>query len=550
MIQLEDNNYLIMGMTFSNGISIYNQIGYKNLFEQIITVNTIEEDENLSEDEKVKLVDILNSGKYSPFQKRIMIMRTLDREKEFSSKIGLILKERPSKMEMVKKIMLVFRDHYTKNDILKKKFGEVLTSVETVRDMIKEIDEDFWKSPYNEDGSIKKVLETSNGSGVFLWMVIYKFMVGLESHFPDENERYKFIVENIVYACELQKSKMFNWLCIADIYDEFDLNVYCGSFLEEGFDNHMKDIWGLKPGDFSLVLSNPPYQLMDGGAGASAKPIYNLFTEKACKISKKVLFITPSRWFVGGKGLDSFRRFMMNSNKLKTITHFDDASRIFGKSVEIKGGVSYFLFDNDYKSDICIINKECVNLSKFDIVLKNSKSISLVNKLSIYDNISTISNSRSYFGISTNFSDVSDNKLDNNYSICYFSRLKGFKKWIDRKHLSNLNNDWRVCTPRAAGSTGSLNKFGNLFIIGPDEHLSDSYISFRVKDREEGESMVSYLKTNFVNLLLSLRKIDHTVKPDTCRWIPIVPFDREWTDEKLFEYFNLTEDEQKLILNK
>jgi hypothetical protein len=38
------------------------------------------------------------------------------------------------------------------------------------------------------------------------------------------------------------------------------------------------------------------------------------------------------------------------------------------------------------------------------------------------------------------------------------------------------------------------------------------------------------------------------MKPDTLKWIPMVPFDREWTDGKLFEYFNLSEEEQKLIL--
>ena len=57
-----------------------------------------------------------------------------------------------------------------------------------------------------------------------------------------------------------------------------------------------------------------------------------------------------------------------------------------------------------------------------------------------------------------------------------------------------------------------------------------------------------YLNTKFVNKLLSIRKISQHIKPDTCKWIPIVPFDREWTDEELFKYFDLTEEEQKLIL--
>ena len=545
---INSDNYLIMGMTFSDGSSIYNQVGDKNLFEQIITVNTIEEDENLSKEEKVKLVNILNSDKYSPFQKRIMIMRTLDKEKEFSSKIGLILKERPSKMEMVKKIMLVFRDHYTKNDVLKKKFGEVLTSVETVRDMIKEIDDDFWKSPYNEDGTIKRVLESSNGSGVFLWMVIYKFMVGLESDFPDENERYKFIVENMVYACELQKSKMFNWLCIADIYDEFDLNVYCGSFLEEGFDNHMRDIWCLKPGDFSLVISNPPYQSEITGNNRS-KPIYNLFTEKAIELAKMVLFITPSRWLAGGFGLENFRKMMFSRNDIRVIKHFDDATKIFGKSVEIKGGVSYFLIDIDYSGKTMFNEQECI-LGDYDIWV-DQKYIKLI-ELSKNNSLSKITKSKSFW---MNFNDntLSKSKNENNI-LCYVSKNKGLKSYIPIDSLTKSSKDYidyfKVFTPYAAGSTGDLGKFGNKIIGYPNEVASNTYMTFLVNSEEEARSLLSYMNTKFCNFFLSLRKNTQNMKPDTCKWIPMVPFDREWTDEMLFEYFNLSEEEQKLILEK
>ena len=558
IIENSDNNIKI-GMTFSEAISIFQKNGKKNLFEEIITINTIEEDENLSEDDKLKLISVLNSNEYTPFQKRIMIMRTLDKEKEFSSQIGIILRERLPKMEMVKRIMLVFRDYYTKKDVLKKEFGEVLTSVETVKNMIKEIDNDFWNNPYNEDGSIKRVLETSNGSGVFLWMVIYKFMVGLVSHFEDENDRYKFIIENMIYACELQKSKMFNWLCIADIYDEYDLNVYCGSFLSKNkgeytsdlngeFDRHMSEVWKLKPGDINLSISNPPYQEMDGGSNASAKPIYNLFTEKAIKISKEVLFITPSRWFAGGKGLSKFRQFMMESNKIKVIKHFDDVVKIFGKNVDIPGGVSYFIFDNNYNGD-CLLNDNKINLKDFDIIITNNKMTSLISKLEKYDNLSKICMGRgdNTFNIQTNDSRVVNSKLDDNYIKCYMSKKKGFQKWINLNDVktNEFLNKYKVVT---AESNGDYPRFGNIFITNPFDVCSGSYIWFVSNSLQESESLLSYLKTNFANKLLSMRKISQHIKPDTLKWIPMVPFDREWTDVEIFEYFNLSEEEKKLIL--
>lgn len=59
----------------------------------------------------------------------------------------------------------------------------------------------------------------------------------------------------------------------------------------------------------NAIVGNPPYQIMDGGAGVSAKPVYNLFIEIAKQIAPNYIsMIMPSRWFAGGKGLDSLEK--------------------------------------------------------------------------------------------------------------------------------------------------------------------------------------------------------------------------------------------------
>ena len=39
--------------------------------------------------------------------------------------------------------------------------------------------------------------------------------------------------------------------------------------------------------------------------------------------------------------------------------------------------------------------------------------------------------------------------------------------------------------------------------------------------------------------MLSIRKISQDISENTCKWIPLVPLDRTWTDEKVCEYLKI-----------
>lgn len=537
MLEISSTNKII-GNTYSTvNPDIYSQFKNDNdaeVFEKLVLDLML----NKYSDDK-ELTDYILSLPRD--KKRMAVLSLIDGDNVLWSKMNSFVNGCADKFEHIKDVIKIINQFVKDGEVERKKYGEVMTPITLVREMLDTLPKEVWSNPN------LKWLDPANGAGTFPFVVVYKLMVGLKDWQPNVELRYKHIVENMIYTCELQSRNVFLWLCGIDPKDEYTTNTYWGSFLDEGFDFHMKNVWSVEK--FDIVIGNPPYQEMDGGAKASAKPIYNLFTEKSILFSNKILFITPSRWFAGGKGLDTFRRMMMSSNKIKIINHFNDASLIFGKSVDITGGVSYFLYDRNYNGD-CLLNDSTIDMKKYDIIL-NPKNYSIIDKVSIIESISTICMGRgdNTFGIQTNDIRVKSERLDNNHIRCFVSKNKGFEKWIninDVKNHINLNT-YKVIT---AESNGEYPRFGNKFIGSPTDVCSGSYIWFSVNNLKEAESLISYLNCKITNYLLSLRKISQHIKPDTCKWIPLLPLDRTWDDKMISEYLNLNTEELNLIIGK
>jgi site-specific DNA-methyltransferase (adenine-specific) len=307
-------------------------------------------------------------------------------------------------------------------------------------------------------------------------------------------------------------------------------------------------VHSLKTLSFDIIIGNPPFNNENDKAPT---PIYNKFIEKSLLFNPTYLsFIIPSRWFAGGRGLDKFREMMLNRNDIQFINHFEDASKVFGKDVDIKGGVNYFLIDKKY-SGSCNFNGSMIKLNKYDILINNNKYYSIIDKISSYDNISLLYKSQRIYKIEIIDKRLSNIKQNSNYIKCYVSQQKGNIKYIDKNFVKRDISRWKVITTQASGK--GYDGFGNIFVGKPNEVHNASYISFEVKNENEAKSLFSYLKSKFANFMLSLRKNTQNISEKTLLWVPLVPLDKEWTDEELFKFskeqFNLTDEEISLIKN-
>lgn len=307
------------------------------------------------------------------------------------------------------------------------------------------------------------------------------------------------------------------------------------------------------------IVGNPPYQVMDGGAGVSAVPVYNRFVDIAKKACPHYIsMIMPAKWYNAGRGLEQFRNDMLNDKSICKLYDYIDPHDCF-PTVDVAGGVCYFLRDNQYQGLCNFVSckagskiENMRDLSESEVLIRHQEELSILGKVLI-EGQSYLSNaafSQKPFGLRTYIKPLEHGDI----LLRYNGGTGPYSKDLITIN-KNLIDRWKIVTSRLtaehAGETdknGQKRIFATLEILQPGTICTETYMMLSTFEKEEDcRNMLLYLKTRFVRALIGMATSTQQMSKANFRFVPLQDFSKPWTDAELYAKYGLSEEEIAFI---
>jgi hypothetical protein len=266
---------------------------------------------------------------------------------------------------------------------------------------------------------------------------------------------------------------------------------------------------------FDVVIGNPPYM----------RNLHLKFLDIAIDISKEyVCFIHPSMWLLDGH----------ITNK-KMISVIKEKMSPYKLNFYLINGYYYFWIKTKAQFDqhLCI---SCIDkLKPKQIIVKN-----LITQETIeYNNFNEIS----YYGKSPEYISLKNKILDKAKIVNLSEKIEDIPKY---KHIINIPFG-RGTYYYHSSDTFYCEDFFTFFTKNTTI-LNEKLLAFALSfdSKYNAENCLNYLKTDFARFALSIKyNKRHVLK--SFKTVPWLDFNQHWTDEKLYEYFQLTKDEIAFI---
>jgi site-specific DNA-methyltransferase (adenine-specific) len=480
---------------------------------------------------------------------------------------------------------------------------EVFTPPRVANAVLDLLPDNVWSDP------TLRWLDPGCKTGVFLREITKRLMIGLEDAIPDDHERLEHILQNMVYAIAITEltglmsrrtvycSKQANGEHSTVKFDRSAGNVWHGRIEHSYEGERCTECFGAKarleiPGrdnyayafihesgrttverefntmKFDVIVGNPPYQMEADAAGQNIAPIYNRFVDQAKALNPRfITMVIPSRWMAGGKWLDDFRIGMLTDARTRVLVVYPNASEVF-PSVDIKGGVCYFLWDRDdpgpcrstYRRGGVVQGPVERALDEFGVFVRDSRALPILRKVLAAGepSFAGLVSARDPFGpaLSSNFKGYRTKKRPEDVRLYMNDQARRGRTWVDpAKVTKNLElvDTWKVLIPKSGpGNSGGHvlpdMVLGQPLTAEPGSVCTLTYLTIGPLESEsECESVESYIRTRFLRFLVSLRKPTQDAPRGTYAWVPQQSWGRTWTDEELYQRYGITDGEQEYI---
>lgn len=227
--------------------------------------------------------------------------------------------------------------------------------------------------------------------------------------------------------------------------------------------------------------------------------------------------------------------------------------------MDIAGGICYFLWDRDHRGDCdvtTIHNGKSTTISRkldeHSIFIRHGEALSIIEKITAAerDFYNQRVSSQKPFGLRTYVkpTDSGDITLRYNGGTGPFWKkdVPQATEWIDKWKviMSYLTYDHAG----RADKDGRRKVFSTMEVLPPKTACTETYLVIDVFDtKEEAENLYKYLQTQFVRFLVSQTTSTQHIAKANFAFVPIQDFSKTWTDEELFEKYNLSDAEIAFI---
>lgn len=392
--------------------------------------------------------------------------------------------------------------------------------------------------------------------------------------------------ENVFVICKTPMAKQITRRTLAG-YRDIPVNAhYFGDFSNmmrnkprQFVDRVLKpSYWkqrGMKTMKFDAVVGNPPYQSMTNGgsdsgrAARQAAPIFNYFVEQAKMLEPGyVSMIIPARWYNGGIGLNAFRADMLNDKHLTKLVDFANSKDCF-TTVDIGGGLCYFLWERDHEDECLVINMNSGeqdalrrSLNQYgNLFIRSNKAISIIEKIRakadsfVDEMVSAIDT----FGIPSKVRGHEE-YTEGDILLVHSDGANSSKtSYISRDVVTknaHLIDKYKVRISILVPQNGEAGvkpekgyrSMSTPHLVYPGQVDSFSYLNIGFFDNEtEAENFRKYMICKLPRFMMRTTYSSAHISQSNFIFVPKMDYTRSWSDPELYEYFNLSDEEIELV---